>query len=535
MGDDNNRKSTDVDGSIAGYFFQILLGINSLTSLTNDEEAVGIECGADVRIITKMKNFISIEAKLHKDRMYRYSNDIVKTVYNFYFSNSNDLELHFVTNVGLTRDEDIKFFNGWGASTNIDEMVAYVKSCILRYCVKSKSKSEEKYAKKFSSYIKDKGEGIKDYITELEKDIDGGDESYSEYAYVDSKVNYEEFCKKIKFQFNSKLKGEAISDVEDSIKNNLRMNYNQLVEKLENNDPNAIYRIIELLMYRYLLSTKTNSEIGIDNSDIIKKRKIYVKELKDILENYNDGQIKLHKNIKLIEIKREFSQCECEFLESIDEYGDLYKDRLKGIYFNIRNQFFNISDIESYRKFIDRYVMGIDDYNIASSTIKISQLLFFLTMIELYNQDSKGSSAEIECALLDKQTVNNLVNNGEEICYKSSVNNVQYDFQRFFAKFIRNTYNSHDLYKTKIVIAGETFGKCKPCTYTDGALRNKVNIVINQANIEDADKLEAIYSDIDFKCIQCFLLDNSIDEVLKSVVKHIENKCNNEVDVCINK
>lgn len=535
MEDENNRKSTDVDGSIAGYFFQILLGINSLTSLTNDEDAVGIECGADVRIITEMKNFISIEAKFHKDRMYRYSNDIVKTVYNFYYSNSNDLELYFVTNVGLTRAEDIQFFNGWNKSTSLDEMVKYIKSCILRYCVKSKTKSEEKYEKKFSLYRKHKGEGIKDYIIELENYIDSGCENYSEYAYVDSKIHYGEFCKKIRFQFNNKLKGEAISEVEESIKNNLRINYKKWMEKLENNDSEVFERIIELLMYKYLQSTSINSEIGIDNSNIIKKTKINVKGLKDILENYNQDQIQLCKNVKIIEIKREFLQCECQFLMSIDEHGELHKERLKEIYFSIRNQFFNITDMGSYRKFIDRYILGVTDYNISSSVTKVSQLLFFLTILEFYNQENKGNSSEISCTLLDKETINNLANSGREICYKSLLNNVQCDFQNFFSKFILDTYNSHDLFKTKTVIAGEIFGRCKPCTYNTGKLKNKVNFVINQANINNIEKLEAIYSDIDFKCIECFLLDDSIDVVLGSVVKHIENKCNNEVKVCTNK
>ena len=531
MGDENKRKSTDVDGSIAGYFFQILLGINLLTNLKDDEDVVGIECGADVRIITKVKNFISIEAKFHKERMNRYSNDVVKTVYNFYFSNSNDLELHFITNVGLTRDIDINFFNGWGTTTSIEEMVRYVRSCILRYCVKSKSKSEEKYAKKFSSYIKKKGEGIEDYILELENDIDNHNEEYSDYAYINSKVDYKEFCKKIKFQFNSKLKGEAISDIEESIKNNLRINYKELILKLESDYKCSLDRIIEQLMYRYLNSTVTNSEIGIDNTDVIKKKKICVKELKEILEKYNDEQDQSYQNLKLIDIKKDFSECENQFLQLIDNYGGLYKDVLKEIYFNTRNQFFNILDMETYRRFIDRYVMGIEDYNISASTIKIFQLLSFLTILEFYNQKNNASLTESACTLIGEQTVNNLVNSGQEICYKSSVNNVQNDFHSFFTKFILNTCKSHDLYRTKTVIAGEVFGKRnKPCTYT-----NSINIVIDQANVNDIDKLETIYSDIDFKCLECFLLDCSIDQVLECVVEHMENNCNNEVDVCINK
>lgn len=525
MGDENKRKSTDVDGSIAGYFFQILLGINSLTNLTNDDDAVGIECGADVRIITKIKNFISIEAKFHKERMNRYSNDIVKTVYNFYFSNSNDLELHFITNVGLTREIDIMFFNGWGTSTNINEIVRYVRSCILRYCVKSKSKSEEKYAKKFSAYIKKKGEEIEDYILELENDIDMHNEEYSDYAYVNSEIDYEEFCKKIKFQFNSKLKGEAISDIEESIKNNLRSNYKELAKKLESDYKFSLDRIIELLMYRYLESTAINSEIGIDNTDVIKKRKIYVKELKEILENYNDEQDQSYKNLKLIEIKEEFSEYEYEFMQSIDDHGGIYKGVLKEIYFNTRNQFFNIIDMESYREFIERYVMGIEDYNISASTIKIFQFLSFLTILEFYRKDVNTGLAESAYTLINEQTVNNLASSGKEICYKGSVNNVQNDFQRFFTKFILNTCKSHDLYRTKTVIAGEIFGRCKPCTYATETLTNRINIVINQANIEDVDKMESIYGNIDFKCLQCFLLDISIEEVLKNVVDCMKNKC----------
>ncbi|KHD14233.1 hypothetical protein [Clostridium butyricum] len=537
MANNEERKSTDVDGSIAGYFFQILLGINALTSLKNDEDAVGIECGADVRVITERQKFISIEAKFHKNKMNRYSNDIVKTIYNFYYSNSNDESLFFVTNVGLSNKEDEDFFCEWNKKIiNKNAMILYVKSCILRYCVKSKSKSEQVYEKNFSEYKKNKGSEIKDYIKELENDIIQGIEKYSDYAYIDSDVDYGKFCEKIKFAFNNKLKLEAIEDIEENIKNNLTKNYEKWIDVLVKNDSSVLDRIIEIIMYRYLESTSKNSEIGIDKLDVIKKSKLDVKELKSILENYNEEQNKLCENMKLIEIKNDFSRCELEFLNTINEYGEEHEDELKEIYFNIRNQFFSITDISKYKRFLEKYILQVNEYSINSSTIVITKFLFFLTILEYYNKNNCLGLSEFSFKLLDKDNANNLDNNGQQICYKSSINNVNFDFQNFFTKFILNTYKMSDLYKVTTVIAGEIFNeKHKPCKYSCGKLKKRVNIVINQANISNMEAWDEIYSNMEFKCIQCFSLDDSLNEVMKSVEQHIGNKCSDEVALCTSK
>ena len=103
MAELDRKRSTDVPGSIAGFYYQILLACKEVSRYGEVEE-VGVETGADVNVITVSKGVVNIEAKLHQDNFGKYAEDIVKTIYNFYKSDDKNIEkLVFSTNAAPTQ------------------------------------------------------------------------------------------------------------------------------------------------------------------------------------------------------------------------------------------------------------------------------------------------------------------------------------------------------------------------------------------------------------------------------------------------
>lgn len=523
------RKSTDVDGSIAGYFYQILLAINALTNLTNDDDEVGIECGADVRVITYKSRYISIESKFHKANMSRYSIDIYKTIFNFYHDNFEDDELYFITNVDLTNDDDKKFFSTeWNDVNRLEERINFIKSCILRYCINSESKSEKQFREKYIDYRKRQSDD-KNIVEKLEKDIEQGKEKYCDYAYINDKVDYCNFVNKIKFEFKNELKKESIYNIEESIKNNLRIYFKQYVEMLEDKDDAVLERIINIVIYKYLDNAKKNSDRDVNNQTIEQKAKFSVKDLKEVLIKYNDEQSCFYENELIINIKSNFLDAENEFIELINERGGEHKTRLLDIYFQLRNEFFIVSDKNKYKQLVNKYCLGTNHSNLFLGYTTIVQLLSFLTILTFYKEYSSNySSVEVLCAL-DEESLNNItLAKDEKYCYKGRVNKLSNDFEKFFSSFISETYNSPKIYSVKTVIAGEFFSfNHAPCNYKDknAKLRGKLNIAIKQSKISNNIDLGIFYKNLDYRCISCIWLNEEIEDVMENAKKFTVNKC----------
>lgn len=145
--------NTDVPASIAGYFYQFVLAAQELTNLLingHDEDLVGIEQGADIRVFKKDTKKKSLEAKFYKDVEFNRNHaSICHTIYNFYCSylmsseaqeEIDDYEYH--TNVPIS-EEDRIFFERWHdcSSWNEDEKIeyiTYIKQSIIRDRLKTK-------------------------------------------------------------------------------------------------------------------------------------------------------------------------------------------------------------------------------------------------------------------------------------------------------------------------------------------------------------------------------------------------------------
>lgn len=141
------NSSTDVPASIAGYYYQFLLAVQELSNLLlvgHDEDLVGIEQGADVRVFKQDNKKRSLEAKFYKDVEFNKNHSSIgHTIYNFYSSflvaseaqeEIDDYEYH--TNVPISVEDQI-FFERWldcNCWNNQEEFeyITYIKQSIIR-------------------------------------------------------------------------------------------------------------------------------------------------------------------------------------------------------------------------------------------------------------------------------------------------------------------------------------------------------------------------------------------------------------------
>lgn len=82
MAEPDLKRNTDVPSTIAGFYFQILIACYEICR--KNVEEVGIETGADIVVIDNKKERHYIETKLHAKKFNRFSEDVKKTIYNFY-------------------------------------------------------------------------------------------------------------------------------------------------------------------------------------------------------------------------------------------------------------------------------------------------------------------------------------------------------------------------------------------------------------------------------------------------------------------
>lgn len=140
-------KSPNVPATVAGYYYQVLLACREITKLKNDEDYVGIEADADVRIeenkqiirddkLIIEKYRTSLEAKFHIDILRAFDEDITKTIYNFYRYTSTDKIFIFSTNVSITGEGKELLETNWNKEEFNSRKIEYIKKCILRHSVK---------------------------------------------------------------------------------------------------------------------------------------------------------------------------------------------------------------------------------------------------------------------------------------------------------------------------------------------------------------------------------------------------------------
>ncbi|WP_027635358.1 hypothetical protein [Clostridium butyricum] len=508
-------KSTDVSGSIAGYYYQILLACRELTSNISDLKEVGIEAGADVRIIKLKGVKESIEAKFHKDNMSRYDKEIIKTIYNFYRNSCDDKSLQFSTNVAPTREHK-DFFDSWNKKLLKDEeMNMYILKCIFRHCCFNVSSYKENYSQ-YKEYISLKeGNGKREpyYIDKLEGYIfnkNVNDKELEKYSFVNSKDLDKEFSKKLLFTFYDTKKIDTINTVKNNIKENLRkicmLDGNQLEEK-------DYEKIRDLIIDKFFMLITENSELPSDHlfSDI---KKFSKQDFYNCIENYKDERIEFLNNSVLEKIIKSIEDEESNFIKMLgcsDEFTN--KDKLMVRRSEIQQLFLDkIIDIDKYNKFISMYT--IEGFNSFEVVLKIINQLTIISVYKHINIDDISFFMENNKSL-DNIFIKNLLNYSFKACPPSYG-----DFSVIMKMFYNNTNQKYSINSNQIVTFQADFGREeRPCEQDGNSLNCLLDIA---ATDEILEKDIVLYRSINYRCSDCIYISRTNSKTLKNLNDFLE-------------
>lgn len=535
-------KSTNVSGSIAGYYYQILLACKELTYDIYKVKEVGIETDADVRVVNYNNEKQSIEAKFHKSNMNRYDKDIIKTIYNFYKYSSGDKKLTLSTNVTLTKKEDMEFFDKWKLGRlGEDEKVAYVKKCILRHCkfsVKTYKESYEEYKKDIDNLNGNKKEAYKEpyYINKLEGDIfkNGFNEKlYKNYAYVNEDVDYNAFIKKLNFEFgdnSSKLK--TILELKAEIKSNLQKICKQKEKNIEEND---YEKIINLIIDKFF-------EIIVINSDLEEKqnfdnmKKFSTIDLIKCIDTYKEQELKYLSKEKIKNIIDQVDEDERIFNNLITENKNLTqakKQELNQTHNLIKQELLRkITDKDFFENFTKTYTLSSNNY----SNDIIYKLTFHLTIICVYeNKKIENINFLKYNNSIENIFIKDLIKYVYKVC-PSEYKSISIDFKRLLQE-LKEKYGISYINKLNrdliVVFNGEFSRNSRPC-------EKKVSEVLSFLDdiaIADEDmiyKYQLLYKNIDCRCDNCISIDiydteNKIKSNLQNFFNCKEEKKKNGV------
>ncbi|AKP78629.1 hypothetical protein AS52_03668 [Priestia megaterium Q3] len=320
-------RNTDVPGTIAGYHKQVYMACLTLVELKNDNDSIGIECGADVRTFYEDGSKKSCEVKFYKDNFSKYSQEIMKTIYNFYINSNNDKELIFTTNVGNT---DKEFFDGWkeGSLCNFEK-----KRYILHALIKLEETKDDKLKKKLENYNGKPVENMNNVIENLTVAILKHKSEKLEDYINNSHITLDkllDFSNKLNFNFEDKDKETSIGEIKERIVNTLKTNFKDFTGQIEE----KMYRVI---MYKTAMlfydSTITNSLQIYNDGEYKKYVKVSVKDLKEIIINYEKYIDRYSEDILLTRLIEVFDEKEVMNIKTIlnnfkDDY-EAYESLLK--------------------------------------------------------------------------------------------------------------------------------------------------------------------------------------------------------------
>lgn len=505
-------KSTDVPGSIAGYYYQILLACRELTSGDTSIEEIGIEAGADVRIIKHGGARGSIEAKFHKKNMSRYDKEIVKTIYNFYSNSRTDSTLEFSTNVAPTRDHK-EFFEMWNKDNALseDEKNTYVLKCLFRYCCKHVNP----YKSEFEKYELDKGDKEKNCLKALQEEIFGEQidtEKLKKYCFEDNINLDKEFSKKLMFTFGDNDKLCTINDLKDNINSNiLRI----CKERGIDIDDNGVYKIRNLLLDKFFMVVSENAIIG-SNASFSEIKKFSKSDLEYCIENYNEEVLRFLENIKIKNLINAIEKEEENFIKLVNDNNYEQAEELIQLHSDINQLFLQeIVNIKDYEKFISIYTLKNQD-----SFEVIFKLINQLTIIAFYKgkviDDISFFKSSNEC--LENVFINELIDYSFKACPTSYS-----DFEDIFKLFYDETNKNYSITPGEIVTFAADFGKdCCPCEVESEDVFNNVLDIS-----ETGERLEneiALYKSIQYRCNRCAVLRKKENKTIISVEEFLSCK-----------
>ena len=485
MAELDKKRNTDVPGSIAGYYYQILLACREI-SRYGDIEEVGVETGADVNVISKSKGIMNIEAKFHQDNFGRYAEDIVKTIYNFYTGYDKSIkEFVFSTNSSPNK-ECRKFFENWGKNGDEER---YIKKCILMKSVQGPCKAKyEKFCKNPKIQAKKAALDKKEIDLLVEETLDGkGQFLYEDYAVENSEISYAEFIGLMKFSFAGKKKQEMISEIRKEIKSNIEKTLIKLGKKSLESDETDL--IINEMIDHFLEIISFNSE---DNT---RTKRFTSSDYIRILNNYDTIEEKHISKYQIFSCIQAMQEEEENVIEEIQTCASVIdRDKMKDNYLCVQRKVLNmLAEPDGYQAFVQAYQLKPNkNVGVASIVVKIVYALSIMMTKE-------NLSLEDVELILTESTNNIRLRDFLQCAYKKSFSSAYRHMRRIVAELICKYQEETHIDENQIFVVDADYkNNGMPCQVKE--LKPEVySITETDENYNDY----LLFCHMNYKCTKC--------------------------------
>lgn len=482
-----NSTCTDVPESISGYYYQILLAIRELFKLVNDNDGVGIEKGADIRLFKRLEKNYSIEAKFYSKDFDRNSEPITHTIYNFYNNCLDDESFTFETNVKINDSLLSEISNETDSNKITENQVQYICYCIMKESLGltiEKDNNKYKLGDKFKEFLINSEINFNKNITQ--KHYEYYYNKFSKEETIDffgkdiDKSKVKLLISKIRFKAGSEeTKAKSISQLKNDIKS-----------KFINFDLDSLHydEVIKYIVDKFLETTIENNELKI----------ITLKDLKNELKKIKENDYKLNLKFYNGEFIRKVEELDKKVFNQIeDSYEGNYKEELFKRYVYMREKAFG----EIRKKNYDQIEDALRDYSLSDSTINtFDQLVKFISILTLFN------NIEYEKVEFIENKFANLIIDNDKLLYKE---HDPLSSKAVLNSFIRETIDSisgnND--DATIVFAGKMSNDKSPCKTE---ITNDHIYKITQ--VDENRQLVKYYKNLKYKCNECiYLYDDDIE------------------------
>lgn len=506
MGKKKTNKE-DVPASIAGFYYQILLACREITSLVVKEAApetkVGIERGADVKVIHQSGNEQSIEAKFYGSKFNKYSQPIYHTIFNFYKNSRDDNSLVFETNVPIDDDTSgrISFAQPWAGISNEDmpKYIKYVKVCLIKEWIEKQEKEKTKtIKKKITEYCGKQRIAKNNHCKAIEHILDNHPTQTDFYDF-DFASNSELECFIRKIQFKSRtgnlVKQIAISELKKEISANL----NLITEKYEITTSTDL---TSLLIDEFLLTTVEPTEEDTKRYQIKEEfTTLSIQYVLDLFKQTEGQTLKLIENVRLKNLIEKIEIREKEFfgkLTSMHSNSKINSETYEQIKYNYqflrKNILVNI-DSHGLKEFTEFF--ALTGHEGGNTIIKLLEHISILAIDQGFDIESINFGTCPMANVVFFDSVN--------YSYKYSDDE---DLESFIHTLMSDTVGKgyKDMLSNKLPILTDCRIK-KACEEEDIILSLTTNI----ANIQATENDLLLFSELDYRCVGCFKLKQFAD------------------------
>lgn len=288
MAKPDRKRDTNVPSTIAGFYFQIVLACYEICQ--DGIKEVGVETDADVVAIDNAGEKSYIESKLHAKKFGRFSEDVKKTIYNFYngYVKADKIKkMYFVTNV-KSQDSDKAFFDAWNTGKQDPDEIMYIKEAVLRKSIAAHVECQDCYKQFCKEMKRTKPKDKDDYEDELVQEVfcGTGCYPYGRYAVENDECTYPEFVQRLQFCFLNKKKKDLLEEIEKKTKDKIKADYKILRENSTHQDltdqgADEVFCMLVKLFFDCI----------VENSQKKTKRTIWVEKYRSCLSAYRNNEI----------------------------------------------------------------------------------------------------------------------------------------------------------------------------------------------------------------------------------------------------